>query len=124
MLSAQTRENLLRRLLFNMRVRKVLGLLLGVFALSLSALAADEYKIDPVHSSVNFAVTHMTISTVNGRFNDFAGTILFDDKDATKSSVTVTIKAASINTDNNNRHVKIVGRFQQPRQRPEIGQLF
>ncbi|MBZ5530434.1 MAG: YceI family protein [Acidobacteriia bacterium] len=86
-----------------MRVRKVLGLLLGVFALSLSALAADEYKIDPVHSSVNFAVTHMTISTVNGRFNDFAGTILFDDKDATKSSVTVTIKAASINTDNNNR---------------------
>jgi polyisoprenoid-binding protein YceI len=82
-----------------MRVRKVLGLFLGVLALSVSALAADEYKIDPVHSTVAFSVTHMVINTVHGRFNDWSGTILLDDKDPSKSSVNVTIKSASINTD-------------------------
>jgi polyisoprenoid-binding protein YceI len=84
-------------------MRKALGLLLAVLAIGGTALAADEYKIDPNHSSVNFAVTHMTVSTVNGRFNTFDGKILFDDKDVSKSSVSVTIKAASINTDNAGR---------------------
>jgi len=84
-------------------MRKILGLLLAIVAVCGSALAADEYKIDPNHSSVNFAVTHMTVSTVNGRFNTFEGKILFDDKDVSKSSVSVTIKTNSINTDNTSR---------------------
>jgi polyisoprenoid-binding protein YceI len=84
-------------------MRKILGLLLAVVAVCGSALAVDEYKIDPNHSSVNFSVTHMMVSTVNGRFNTFEGKILFDDKDATKSSVTVNIKATSVNTDNTSR---------------------
>jgi len=65
--------------------------------------AADEYKIDPNHSSVNFAVTHLMVSTVNGRFTAFEGKGPFDSKDVTKSSVSVTIKTASINTDNTSR---------------------
>lgn len=84
-------------------MRKILGLLLAIVAVCGSALAADEYKVDPNHSSVNFSVTHMMVSTVNGRFNTFEGKILYDDKDATKSSVTVNIKATSVNTDNTSR---------------------
>lgn len=84
-------------------MRKIFGLLLAIVAVCGSALAADEFKIDPNHSSVNFAVTHMTVSTVNGRFNNFEGKILFDEKDVSKSSVNVTIKTASINTDNTSR---------------------
>ncbi|MGZ4845919.1 MAG: YceI family protein [Candidatus Angelobacter sp.] len=84
-------------------MRKILGLLLAIVAVYGSALAADEYKIDPNHSSVNFAVTHMMVSTVNGRFNTFEGKILFDDKDVTKSSVSVAIKTTSVNTDNTSR---------------------
>jgi polyisoprenoid-binding protein YceI len=84
-------------------MRKILGLLLALGAIGGSALAADEFKIDPNHSSVNFAVTHMTVSTVNGRFTGFEGKILLDDKDVTKSSVNVTIKTATVNTDNTNR---------------------
>jgi polyisoprenoid-binding protein YceI len=45
----------------------------------------------------------MVINTVHGRFTDFNGAILYDDKDVSKSSVNVTIKAASINTDNTQR---------------------
>ena len=84
-------------------MRKILGLLLAVVAIGGTALAADEYKIDPNHSSVNFSVTHLMVSTVNGRFTTFEGKILFDDKDITKSSVNVTIKTASVNTDNTSR---------------------
>ena len=86
-----------------MRTRKFLGLLLAVVAIGGSALAADEYTIDPVHSSVRFTVKHMMVSTVPGRFNDFSGQIVYDDKDPSKSSVKVTIKAASVNTDNTTR---------------------
>ena len=80
-------------------MRKFLGLMLAVIAISGAALAADEFKIDPNHSSVNFAVAHMGVSTVVGRFTSFEGKIVYDDKDVTKSSVNVTIKTSSINTD-------------------------
>ena len=78
---------------------------LPVVALLFSSVvfAADEYKIDKVHSSVGFTVKHMVISTVPGRFTDFEGTINYDEQNVTKSSVKVTIQAASINTDNTNR---------------------
>ncbi|HYL93266.1 MAG TPA: YceI family protein [Alphaproteobacteria bacterium] len=89
-------------------MRKFFRLVLGLLALGVSAFAADEYKIDPVHSTVAFSVKHMVINTVHGRFNDYAGQILYDDKDPSKSSVNVTIKSASINTDNTQRdnHLK------------------
>jgi polyisoprenoid-binding protein YceI len=91
-----------------MRKTRVLGLLLGLVVLCGVALAADEYKIDPVHSTVAFSVKHMVVNTVHGRFNDWSGQITFDDKDPSKSSVEVTIKSASINTDNGQRdgHLK------------------
>lgn len=66
------------------------------------AWSADRYKIDPVHTSVGFAVRHLVISKVRGQFNEFSGTILYDEDDITRSSVAITIKAASIDT----RHAK------------------
>src|SRR5437868_6045643 len=76
---------------------------------TLSAFAADEYKIDPVHSSVTFSVRHMGISNVPGRFSDVSGTILLDEKDLTKSSVTAVIKTASIDTNNPGRDKDLKG---------------
>ena len=39
---------------------------------------ATTFTIDPVHSTVEFAVKHMMIATVRGRFGEFEGTIRFD----------------------------------------------
>lgn len=91
-----------------MRTPRILTLLAGFFLLCGSALAADQYKIDPVHSNVGFAVKHMVVNTVHGRFNEWSGDIVYDDKDPAKSSVNVTIKTASINTENSQRdtHLK------------------
>jgi polyisoprenoid-binding protein YceI len=61
-------------------------------------IPAGDYKIDPAHSVIGFAVRHMEIAWVEGRFKDFEGTIHYDDKDVTKSSVEFTAKATSIDT--------------------------
>lgn len=85
-----------------MRIRfyVLLALLLFVAA---QVFAADEFTIDPVHSSANFAVKHLAISSVHGRFNDLSGTIVYDERNLSKSSVLAVIKAASVNTDNQTR---------------------
>jgi polyisoprenoid-binding protein YceI len=58
-----------------------------------------QYPIDANHSTVGFSVSIMDgLSRVNGKFTEFAVTLMNDDKDITKSSVSVVIKAASINT--------------------------
>ena len=61
-------------------------------------IPAGEYKIDPAHSTIGFAVRHYEINWVDGRFKDFEGTIRYDDKDVTKSSVEFTAKSTSIDT--------------------------
>lgn len=58
--------------------------------------------IDPGHSQVGFSIRHF-FSRVHGRFNEFEGTVVYDDKDVAKSSVDVTIKAASISTNQERR---------------------
>lgn len=61
-------------------------------------LAAGSWQIDPTHSHVEFAVRHLMISTVKGRFGDVSGTLQVNAADPAKSVVDVTIKAASIDT--------------------------
>jgi polyisoprenoid-binding protein YceI len=60
--------------------------------------ATKPWNIDLAHSAVTFAVKHMVISKVRGRFAKFSGTLLLDEKDLTRSSVDVHIDAASIDT--------------------------
>jgi polyisoprenoid-binding protein YceI len=62
-----------------------------------SALAADDYAIDKAHSSIGFQVRHL-FSNVPGKFDDFTGTIRFDEANPEQSSVEVDIKTPSIDT--------------------------
>lgn len=56
------------------------------------------WNIDQTHSTVGFSIRHMVFSKVRGRFLKYAGAIQLDEHDVTKSSVEVTIDAASIDT--------------------------
>ncbi len=68
-------------------------------ALSLPAPAANSnWQIDPAHSSAQFSVRHMAISTVRGAFSKVTGSVVLDDKDISKSTVEVTIDANSVDT--------------------------
>jgi polyisoprenoid-binding protein YceI len=82
------------------------GLSVGSTAL---AVAGDtKWSIDVAHSSIQFTVSHMVISEVTGRFQDFSGNIVAKNSDFNDASVNVNIKAASITTSNEKRdaHLK------------------
>jgi polyisoprenoid-binding protein YceI len=56
------------------------------------------WSVDPAHSSVEFRVKHMMISTVRGHFAEFEGTIEAAS-DYHDSSVRGTVKTASVDTN-------------------------
>jgi polyisoprenoid-binding protein YceI len=68
-------------------------------ALSLPTSAANAtWQIDPQHSSAQFAVRHLGLSTVRGAFSKLSGTMMLDDQDITKSSVEVSIDVNTVDT--------------------------
>ncbi|PYT58981.1 MAG: protein yceI precursor [Acidobacteria bacterium] len=58
----------------------------------------SNWQIDPQHSSAQFAVRHMAISTVRGAFSKVSGTLMLDDKDISKSRVEVSIDVSTVDT--------------------------
>lgn len=62
-----------------------------------TATAVRTLAIDRSHSEVGFQVRHL-LSKVRGRFNEFGGTIEFDESNPAGSRVDVTIHAGSIDT--------------------------
>jgi polyisoprenoid-binding protein YceI len=87
------------------RLNTVRNLALGALAVSVLGLAVtpavaapETYAIDPAHSAVAFSIRHL-FSRVPGRFTKFEGKIIVDRDDFTKSTVQVSIDAASIDTN-------------------------
>jgi len=91
----------------NRSLRFLLPAIAFVMVLPAAAQGVDTYTIDAVHSNIGFKVRHL-VSKVTGRFAAVQGKIMVDTKDITKSSVNVTIDAASIATGNDGRdtHLK------------------
>jgi len=83
-------------------------LLLAVFCLLTPRTQAQIYSIDPVHSTVEFKVRHLGISTVTGHFTDFAGTVIFNPDKPEASSVEIIVQAQSVDTGSAKRdtHLK------------------
>lgn len=78
------------------------ALLVSQFALAQTTIPEGKYKLDPAHSKVGFEVSHLVVATVEGKFSEFEGLVEINPK-LEKSKVEVTIKTASINTDNKDR---------------------
>ena len=70
-----------------------------VAALTAGAFAqAGAWQIDPNHSSAQFAVKHLAVSTVRGAFTKVSGSAMYDPADPSKDSVDVSIDASSVDT--------------------------
>jgi polyisoprenoid-binding protein YceI len=65
-------------------------------------------SIDPAHSTVEFGVKHMMISTVRGRFADFHATVVTDAVAPAQTRIEAAINVASIDTRESSRdtHLK------------------
>lgn len=73
------------------------AILLCAVASSLCAQPGT-WRIDPLHSSAHFSVRHLMISTVRGDFYGVNGTVQYDPKNPSQSSVTATINCATLTT--------------------------
>jgi polyisoprenoid-binding protein YceI len=68
-----------------------------------TAVLTDAYEIDEANTRIGFAARYAMVTTVRGEFTDFHGRAELDSADPTRSSVSVTIFAASINTGQTQR---------------------
>lgn len=83
---------------------KIIGAALAL-TLSSAAFSAETYQIDKkgMHAAIQFKIKHLGYSWLIGRFNDFDGTIVYDEKSPTASSVNVTIQTASVDSNHAER---------------------
>ena len=87
-------------------MKPMLGALLALLAAA--PAHADDFEVDPVHSSVVFRIKHVGVSYTYGRFNQVEGTFSLDD-DLAKCKVELTIRAASVDTNNAKRDQHLRG---------------
>lgn len=87
---------------------KKLILSIGLLVGATLTYGQTEWTVDKSHSSVGFTVTHLVISEVEGQFNDFDAKVVSTSDDFSGSTVEFAAKAASIDTDNEQRdnHLK------------------
>jgi polyisoprenoid-binding protein YceI len=71
-------------------------------AVTIPGYIAGTWEIDPVHSDISITARHFMITKVRGHFTEFSGTIVTGENPL-DSSVTATIKSASVNTKNDQR---------------------
>lgn len=69
-----------------------------LLALALSQSQAATWQVDPSHTHVGFAVSHMAVSTVRGEFGVASGTIEYDPKNVAATKITATVATASVDT--------------------------
>lgn len=71
-------------------------------------LAAEDYEIDAVHSSVVFKIVHANTSEFFGRFNDVSGGLTFDEKNLKECRIRAVVRTASVDTNSGDRdqHVR------------------
>ncbi len=85
-------------------MKRYFVLLLACLTLAIPAIAgAATYQLDPVHSSIQFKIRHLTVSNVTGTFTKFKGSATMDGEDPATLKVDVTIEAASVDTGNEKR---------------------
>lgn len=74
-----------------------------VLSLPLTAAAApDAFTLDPLHSSSNFQIDHLGLTTIYGRFDKMSGKFTLD-RAAKSGSVEVNIETVSVDTNDNDK---------------------
>ena len=68
-----------------------------------SPVHAEDYKIDPTHSFVEFKINHLGVSWLHGRFNTVTGGLNYDSDSPNDSQIMLEIDPASVDTNHAER---------------------
>lgn len=83
------------------------SLVLGLLVLNVLSFArADDYAVDPIHSSVLFKIKHMDTAWFYGRFNKSSGAVKTDAGAPTELSISVDAESVDTNNDARNEHLR------------------
>ena len=75
----------------------------ALLAVPVAASAAmDSYAVDPLHSSVNFSIDHLGLTTIYGRFNKFDGKLSMDHA-AKNGTLEASVDTATVDTNENDK---------------------
>ena len=85
-------------------------------ALTVPAARAEQYKVDPVHSSVVFRIKHLGVSYCYGRFDKISGTFTLDEQNPAASTIDVVVESGSVDTGNASATPTCASRFFRRRQ--------
>ena len=86
-----------------------LALPLALPGAALSTPPAETYQVDVVHSSAIFRIKHLDVSYFYGFFTQVTGQVVHDAGNPSNSSVSITIPAASVYTNNRARDEHLKG---------------
>jgi polyisoprenoid-binding protein YceI len=64
--------------------------------------ATDSYTFDPLHTSVSFAIDHLGLAMIHGRFSRYSGKFTID-RAAKTGSVELSVETASVDTNDNDK---------------------
>ncbi len=87
----------------NRSLLRLISVVLFVAGAAAPLQAADNYSIDPMHSGVHFKISHIGLSWIYGRFNNYSGSFTIDPEDAGKCSFELKIDTETIDTNNSKR---------------------
>ena len=90
----------------NMQTKTISVLTTAALLVLSHANAADNYKIDPAHSSLGFSVRHMGVSNVKGHFDDFAGLLVMDNGVIKEASGTIQVKSVNTGIQQRDNHLR------------------
>jgi polyisoprenoid-binding protein YceI len=77
---------------------RVLAAVIALCLGSNGVAQSTTWRIDDQHTTIEFSVSHLAISTVRGRFLAFSGFVQMDQADMAQSTIDVTIAVNSVNT--------------------------
>jgi polyisoprenoid-binding protein YceI len=94
-----------------MRTNTIIGLTTAALLALSYANAADNYKIDPAHTSVGFSVRHMGVSNVKGHFDEFTGSLVLDNGSIQEASGTIQVKSVNTGIEKRDNHLRTADFF-------------
>ena len=69
-------------------------------------IPAGTWQVDPNHSSIEFGIKHVLVTTVKGHFGEFTGHILVDEDGAAKAVGTIAATSISTNQGQRDEHLQ------------------
>jgi len=85
-------------------MKQVLILSAGISGLFFNGTAlAERFVLDPTHSFIQFSISHLGFSLLQGRFNQMEGEFFYDEEQPEASKISVQVKTASVDSNHAER---------------------